>query len=51
MSASGNRRSWEYPVCPECDTDVLVEYAAGGAEDHHCLACGALFTPGGATVT
>jgi ribosomal protein L37AE/L43A len=45
MSATGNRRSWDYPPCPECETDVLVAHTNTAAADWHCLGCGSLFSP------
>lgn len=42
-SPSGRRRSWEYPNCPECGSDVLVEARTGdtvrGYDRYYCWGC------------
>lgn len=46
----GQRRSWDYPDCPHCETDVLVDTYTGptghGTGDYECLDCGARFDVG-----
>jgi ribosomal protein L37AE/L43A len=45
VTANGNRRSWEYPECPFCLTDVLVRDARGGNDINWiCEGCGERFT-------
>ena len=40
---NGRRRSWEYPKCPRCHTDVLVEARQGsqgrGFKRYYCWGC------------
>ena len=31
-------RSWEYPDCPECETDVFVDQSKGN-ETYVCQSC------------
>jgi hypothetical protein len=40
---NGARRSWEYPPCPECESDVLVEKRPGVSEGYVCWGCDRLF--------
>lgn len=38
------RKPWDYPDCPECDSDVFVAGRAGRPEgEYRCHACGTLF--------
>ena len=43
----GQRRSWDYPDCPHCETDVLVDTYTGpemyNETDYECLGCGTRF--------
>jgi transcription elongation factor Elf1 len=44
---AGNRRSWEYPECPECKSDVLVEVTSNGHNSTaYCWSCDLLFEIG-----
>lgn len=42
MSAAGSRRSWDYPDCPDCESDVLVELERNGSTAY-CWGCGTRF--------
>lgn len=44
---NGARRSWDYPACPDCGSDVLVEARTDG-ESYYCWACEREFTEGAA---
>jgi len=44
VTANGNRRSWEYPPCPFCLTDVLVRDFRGRDGEWICDGCGERFT-------
>ena len=45
MPADARRRSaWDYPDCPECDSDVFVATGTGGGpEAYRCELCGERF--------
>ena len=43
-SPNGGRRSWAFPVCPNCESDVLVEHVDPAADRWYCWGCEAHFT-------
>jgi hypothetical protein len=43
-SPNGGRRSWAFPDCPNCESDVLVEHVDPAADRCYCWGCEAYFT-------
>jgi transposase-like protein len=40
MSDSRRRAVWDWPDCPECDSEIFVEYSPSPFTDFICHDCG-----------
>lgn len=43
MSKNNNRKAWDYPICPDCKTNVLVAGVSDIKGGYKCHACGKRF--------
>lgn len=39
------RASWDYPDCPDCESDVLVGGTSSNHDQYECHGCGTVFEP------